>query len=85
MTPVEPLVRLENGHLVLFGRDQPQYLPLPAQVDDRGCVMTEWELTEEEREMLFMGGRVRLFVHCTMVHKGAPMNPLRVEATEAIP
>lgn len=38
------------GHNIVFGKDQPEYLPLPALAvgDDAGTVITCWELTDEE-------------------------------------
>lgn len=62
MNPVTPGAMLENGTLVVFGKHQPEYIPLPASVDTNGLVMTEWEPTAEELQILFTGGRVRLFM-----------------------
>jgi hypothetical protein len=91
MTPVEPTQLHEGGHLVVFAKDQPEYKPLPASVDANGLVMTEWEPTAEELQMLLMGGRIRLWVHhafggiqcgrCgTMVPK--LLSPIQIEAIE---
>ena len=77
MTPVEPQLH-EGASLVVFAKDQPEYVPLPASVSNDGVVMTEWELTEEEQERLFMGGRIRLWVHTF----GHPLQPIRIEAME---
>lgn len=30
-------------------------------VDERGLMMTEWELSEEEKDLLFNGGVVRIW------------------------
>jgi len=43
MTPKE-----FKGQNVIFGKDQPQYLPLPALVLPEGEVYTCWELSDEE-------------------------------------
>ena len=37
-----------EGHNVVFGKDQPEYLPLPALRTDDGTVITCWELTDDE-------------------------------------
>lgn len=43
MKPVE-----FEGHNVVFAKDQPEYLPLPALKLEDGYVVTCWELTPEE-------------------------------------
>lgn len=77
MTPVEPTLHA-NAHLVIFAKDQPEYVPLPASVDGLGVVMTEWEPTAVELEQLLQGGRIRLWVHTF----GRPLQPVMVEAIE---
>jgi hypothetical protein len=77
MTPVEP--RLYDGQRrIVFAKDQPEYIPLPASVDADGVVMTEWEPTAEELQRLLCGGRIRLFTHTF----GQPLQPMSVEAIE---
>ena len=71
MTPVEPTLH-EGAKLVMFAKDQPEYLPLPASVDASGCVMTEWEPTAEELDRLLCGGRVRLWIY-TFGHRLQPV------------
>jgi hypothetical protein len=77
MTPVEPTLH-DKARLVVFAKDQLQYIPLPASVDDDGVVMTEWEPTEVELDRLLSGGRIRLWVHTF----GHPLQPVNVEAIE---
>lgn len=43
MNPVE-----FKGSNIVFGKDQPQYKPLPALVLEDGQVITCWELSDEE-------------------------------------
>jgi len=81
MKPVEPTVH-ENATLVIFAKDQPPYIPLPASVDANGLVMTEWELSEEEANLLFMGGRIRLWIHGTEVQNGRPLTPVSLHVIE---
>ena len=77
MTPVEPALH-DGARLVVFAKDQPQYIPLPASVDKEGVVMTEWEPTADELDRLLSGGRIRLWVHTC----GHPLQPVLVEAIE---
>lgn len=77
MTPVEPAVP-DGEVLVVFAKDQPQYLPLPASVGPTGIVTTEWEPTAEELEQLFVGGRVQLRVYTF----GQPLQPVSVSVLE---
>lgn len=83
MIPVTPVVLHENATLIVFAKDQPSYVQLPASVDGDGTVMTEWELTAEELAILLRGGRIRLWVLYTGVAKGEPLTPLGIEAVEA--
>lgn len=75
MTPVEPTLH-DGGRLVIFAKNQPEYFPLPASMDAKGVVMTEWEPTAEELDRLLSGGRIRLWVHTF----GQPLQPVSVEA-----
>ena len=77
MTPVEPKHH-DGAHLVLFAKDQPEYIPLPALVSADGVVMTEWEPSAEELERLLQGGRLRLWVHTF----GHPLQPVKLEVVE---
>jgi len=77
MTPVEPELH-DGARLVVLGQGQPQYMPLPASVDEQGTVMTEWEPTTEELERLLLGGRIRLWTHTF----GHPFQPVSIEAIE---
>lgn len=67
MIPVEPVLH-EGAHLVVFGKDQPEYIPLPASVDDAGLVMTEWVPTADDLKVLSTGGKVRLWIWKGVVH-----------------
>jgi hypothetical protein len=75
MTPVEPTPH-DGASIVVFAKDQPQYIPLPASVDAAGVVMTEWEPTAEELDHLLCGGRIRLWIHTF----NQPLQPVSVEA-----
>lgn len=75
MTPVAPLAVPAGARLVVFAKDQPQYIPLPASVDANGLVMTEWEPTAAELDALLTGGRIRIWLHTF----NQPLQPLSVE------
>lgn len=62
-TPV--IVGLEQHELVIGGpqNGQPQYLPLYALRSPDGRVMSRWELTPEEREMIANGADVFITIH----------------------
>lgn len=75
MTPVEPTPH-NGARLVVFAKDQPQYIPLPASVDANGLVMTEWEPTAAELDHLLQGGRIRLWIYTF----GHALQPVSLEA-----
>ena len=77
MTPVEPTLH-EGARLVVIAKDQPQYFPIIASVDDEGVVMTEWELTADELHLLLCGGRIRLWCHTFC----SPLQPVSLEVIE---
>lgn len=85
MTPVQPLTMGFGERLVVFAKDQPEYIPLPAAIDERGKVTTEWALTEDEIERLIAGGRIRLEVHTYDPEIGTPghtLQPVRLDVVE---
>lgn len=55
MSPIE----FEQQNVV-FAKDQPEYLPLPAHISDEGVVTTCWELTPDEREVFLQTGIIYL-------------------------
>jgi hypothetical protein len=44
--------KIFHGHNIVFGKDQPQYQPLPALRMPDGEVITCWELTDDEIERI---------------------------------
>lgn len=78
MNPVEPKLH-PGGQLIVFAENQPPYIPLPASVDSVGSVVTEWEFSAEELEMIMNGGRLRLYILFTSVHNGVPLSPIKLE------
>lgn len=49
-----------EGSNVVIGKDQPEYNPLPAKIEQDGTVTTVWELTPEERTEIANTGRLYL-------------------------
>ena len=62
-----------KGANVVFAKDQPEYLQLPAFKDDEGNVITEWELTDRERLKIFNGENLRL----SLLTFNQPLQPVR--------
>lgn len=62
----------EDAELVTYAKDQPQYRPLPSIKTKDGKVVSMWELTENEKELLKNGAPVTLVVH-TFNH---PLQPV---------
>lgn len=64
MTPVDLSAHAADPdpRSIVLAKDSPQYAPLPALVFADGKVCTEWALSEEERQRLIAGERIRLWV-----------------------
>lgn len=77
MIPLEPKPR-EGFSSVVFAKDQPQYLPLPA-LTDGSVVETRWGLTWRERFRVFIAGHV----HLQIVTFGQPLQPIRLTVDRA--
>lgn len=66
-----------TGQNIVIAKDQPEYLPLPAFVGEAPegtAVVTCWEFTEEEFQMVKETGRVWLM----QLTFGAPMQPVQM-------
>ena len=57
MEPVSPVMPGSEPIEVVLGKDQPQYIPLPAVYLDTNArpMITRWRLTEEERDAIANG------------------------------
>lgn len=75
MIAVEPRQVHPDAIRVTYAANQRQYNPLPAAVDSKGLVLTEWELTAEELALILAGGRVRLW----MWTFNQPLQPVALE------
>lgn len=78
MTPVSPVVPGFEDCEVVFAKDQPEYLPLPALVRNDSPdlpVTSRWRLTDWEREKIRNGADVVL----TLLTFGDPLQPITLE------
>ena len=69
ISPVAPGMDLPE---MVFGKDQPEYLPLPAVKLADGTVVTRWHLTFKERLQVLLGGSIWLS-QLTFGHKLQPL------------
>jgi hypothetical protein len=60
MEPVSPVMPGSEPIEVVLGKDQPQYIPLPAVYLDTNArpMITRWRLTEEERDAIANGADI---------------------------
>ena len=72
MTPTTPEARHE-AEPVVFAKDQPEYIPLPANVR-LPYVETKWKFSWKERLRVLLRGELYL----TMMTFGRPLQPLRL-------
>lgn len=57
---------------VVFAKDQPEYLPLPAYRSKNGCMVTScWKMNFKERLRMLLTGRVYL----SLLTFGNPLQP----------
>ena len=61
---------------VVFAKDQPEYLPLPAHVDEHGCVTFCWQLSWRDRLRLLVTGKLW---HQVLTF-GRPLQPQKLSA-----
>ena len=77
MSPVSPVIPGKKDHEVVYAKDQPQYLPLPAYRSAGGLVITRWRLSLFERIRVLMSGSVWL----SILTFGHPLQPVKLQAT----
>ena len=59
---------------VVYAKDQPEYLPLPALLWPNGLVVTRWNLSWKERLLLILGGSVYL----GLLTSNKPLQPVKL-------
>ena len=72
ISPISPEYRK-----VVYAKDQPQYIPLPAIHKDDGRVITCWRLSWRERATILCKGRIYL----TMLTFNQPLQPVKLGVT----
>ena len=65
-----------KGQNVIYAKDQPQYLPLPALQLPNGEVISCWQLSDEEFERLSKT-RCLYIMQCCFTDKDGNINPLQ--------
>ena len=63
------------GVNVIFAKDQPEYMPLPAMKipnDPQGLIITKWQLSPEELERIIETGTI----HLSMLTFNQPLQPV---------
>jgi len=79
MKPVSPVLPgCPNIPEVVFAKDQPEYVPLPAVIMDKATgipVMTRWRLTDDERRWIAAGGEIVL----TQMTFGRSLQPVHLQ------
>ena len=77
MKPISPVMKRFKHLEVVYAKDQPEYLPLPALPvnpgDETGTVITRWRLTWRERLRVLFGGDLYLW----MLTFNKPLQPVR--------
>lgn len=77
MQPVEQF-EVEGAQRVVFAKDQPEYIPLPALVFPDGTILTEWQPSEEERAAIARGENIRLWIWTC----GRTLQPVALDVTD---
>lgn len=75
MQPISPRVPGYEDREVVFAKDQPEYVPLPALpiiTTEGRAVLTRWTFTDEERNLIASGAD--LFVK--VLTFGGPLQPV---------
>ena len=85
MEPVSPVMPGSESIEIVIGKDQPEYLPLPAvYLDARTSPMlTRWRLSDEERKLIADGADIVL----TQLTFRLPFQPVHLQVVnrEAMP
>lgn len=75
MNPVSPVMPGSASIEIVLGENQPEYIPLPAVYLDTPSrpMITRWQLTEEERQLIAMGADIVL-QQLTFAQRFQPVN-----------
>ena len=78
LTPIPPEIDLLTP--VVYAKDQPEYLPLPASRTPEGEVVTCWKLNWRARLAVLFGGKV----YITMLTFNKPLTPICVSVGKPV-
>ena len=82
MRPISPVIPEYQQHEVVFAKDQPEYMPLPALVlegEDKP-VVSRWQLNDEERKQIAAGADILL----TQMIFSDLYHPVRLEVVDGV-
>lgn len=65
-----------DGANCVYGKDQPEYMPLPAHKDENGVVLTCWKLSPEDMQRIQETGVIWL----EMLTFNKPLMPVRLDS-----
>ena len=80
MTPTSPVIKGQEDREVIYAKDQPEYLPLPAIRTSDGLVITRWKLTWRERWQVLWGGSLWL----ELLTFNKPLQPIRLSTVPPV-
>lgn len=69
-----------DGANCVYGKDQPEYMPLPAHKDENGVVLTCWKLTPEDMQRIQETGVIWL----EMLTFNQALQPVRLDSEKPI-
>lgn len=75
MKAITPIIPGRDLPVVTYAKDQPEYLNLPAHVDEHGRVTTRWKLTWRERLRILLYGNLWL----SILTFGQKLQPVRLD------
>jgi hypothetical protein len=89
VTPVEEIIPgfvLPQDELVIYAKDQPEYVPLPMWRGPEGVRVSRWRLTWRERLQVLLGGSLWLTIltfegRCQFCGETRPLQPVRLETS----
>ena len=94
MKPISPVIPEYQQHEVVFAKDQPEYMPLPALVlaGEERPVVSRWQFDEPERQRIADGADLLLTQNIFSGHVcphcegkfDSLFNPVRLEVVDGV-
>jgi hypothetical protein len=89
MSPVEEIIPgfvLPPEELVVYAKNQPEYIPLPMWAGPDGTRVSRWKLTWRERLQVLFGGSLWLTIltfdgRCHECDAVRPLQPVRLDTS----